>query len=409
MGSRHIAPDQVLLSQIFPDQPQASTSIILQNWDKCVFKASFPDAPESCRPRVVRLEVIRQDDEATQFNVVSAMQKIAADALHDLVPATSEIGIASNGEGRRLRFCVTDFVDGVTLEEVWDQMDGGNQQSVVAALVEALRKLHSMRLSDDRVRDVLRQGMDEPDVEAFQEAVMGGPSTGFLRDGPALLRAVARRLELKKPFHTTTPIPGSDGGLVLRSHFDELGSVELQNTTVMEQWGREAVFCHNDLTPRNIILRPRSAAADGTRAPDYELAAIIDWELSGFYPASYELGLQDTYLSGANRLVSFYLLLKRQMADLVPVSAAQVALLRAMEVLSESRQRRLAEGSNIPAHIRERFMQRLQLRRHEDPYIGWVPKNQGAAPPEFSRADAQRLEDDIVAEMVARRQSKVAR
>ncbi|GJD03134.1 hypothetical protein ColKHC_11959 [Colletotrichum higginsianum] len=165
----------------------------------------------------------------------------------------------------------------------------------------------------------------------------------------------------------------------------------------MEQWGREAVFCHNDLTPRNIILRPRNAD-DGTRAPDYELSAIIDWELFGFYPASYELSLQDTYLSGGNHG-----------GDLVPASVAQVSLLQAIGVLSESRQRRLAEGSNIPAHIRERFMQRLHLRRHEDPYIGWVPKNQGAAPPEFSRADAQRLEDDVVAEMVAQGQSKVAR
>ncbi|TID06534.1 hypothetical protein CH35J_001566 [Colletotrichum higginsianum] len=382
MDSRNIAPDQVLLNHIFPDQPQASSSIILQNWDKCVFKASFPDSPEPCRPRVVRLEVIRQDEKATQFNIVSAMQQIAADAIHDLVPATFQIGVASNGEGRRLRFCVMDFAEGVTLEEVWDQMNCENQQSVVAALVEALRKLHSIRLSDDRVRDILRREMDEPDVEAFQEAVMGGPSTGFLHDGLALLRAITRRLELKKPFHTTTPIPGSDGGgIVLRSHFDELGSVELQSAT-MEQWGREAVFCHNDLTPRNIILRPRNAD-DGTRAPDYELSAITDWELFGFYPASYELSLQDTYLSGGNRL--------------------------AIGVLSESRQRRLAEGSNIPAHIRERFMQRLHLRRHEDPYIGWVPKNQGAAPPEFSRADAQRLEDDVVAEMVAQGQSKVAR
>ncbi|KAK6215709.1 hypothetical protein QIS74_08728 [Colletotrichum tabaci] len=408
MDSRNIAPDQVLLNHIFPDQPQASSSIILQNWDKCVFKASFPDSPEPCRPRVVRLEVIRQDEKATQFNIVSAMQQIAADAIHDLVPATFQIGVASNGEGRRLRFCVMDFAEGVTLEEVWDQMNSENQQSVVAALVEALRKLHSIRLSDDRVRDILRRELDETDVEAFQEAVMGGPSTGFLHDGLALLHAITRRLELKKPFHTTTPIPGSDGGgIVLQSHFDELGSVELQSTTI-EQWGREAVFCHNDLTPRNIILRPRNAD-DGTRAPDYELSAIIDWELSGFYPASYELSLQDTYLSGGNRLVSFYMLLKRQMGDLVPASAAQVSLLQAMEVLSESRQRRLTEGSNIPAHIRERFMQRLQLRRHEDPYIGWVPKNQGAAPPEFSRADAQRLEDDVVAEMVARRQSKAAR
>ncbi|KAK1990902.1 hypothetical protein LX36DRAFT_591661 [Colletotrichum falcatum] len=404
MDSRNIAPDQVLLRHLFPGQPRVSTSVVLQNWDKCVFKASFPDSPEPRRPCMVRLEVVPADEGAAQFATVSAMQQIASAAIGDLVPDTLQTGVADSAQGRRLQFCVMEFVEGDTLEEAWEQMSSGSRRSVVAALAEALGKLHSVRISDARVRALLRELPGGPERDSFQGAVMGGPSTGFLRDGPALLGAVAKRLELKRPFCTTTPSTTS-GDVVVQSHYQDLGSVKLEKSS-MERWGQEAVLCHNDLTPRNIIVRPRGSGDGGA---DYQLSALIDWELSGFYPASYELGLQDSYLGGANRLVSFYSLLKRRMRDLVPPSPPQVSLLRAMEVLFESRQRRLLEGSNIPAHIRQRFMQRLQLRRDEDPYLGWVARDQGAAQLAFSRADAQGLEDEVVAEMVARRKAKAAR
>lgn len=398
MDPRDIAPDGVLLEEIFPGQPQVSTSIILQNWEKCVFKASFPDSSEPSSQRIVRLEVLNEDEKATRFPIVSAMQQIAAGALHDLVPNTFETGVANNTQGKRFQFCVIEFVEGYTLEEVWEEMDSENQRSVVAALVGALRKLHSIRISDDRVQSVLRQVLDGSEQEAFKKAVMGGPSTGFLNDGPTLLGAITKRWVLKRPFHTTTPIT-SHGDIVVESHYGELGSVTLEKSS-MEQWEHEAVLCHNDLTPRNIIVRPCNSP-DGRS--DYQLSAIIDWELSGFYPASYELSLQDTYLSAGNRLISFYLLLKRQMKDLVPSSSSQLSLLKVVEILFESRLRCLAEGSNIPANIRQRFMQRLQLCRDKDPYIGWVPRDQGAAQLSFSRADAQSLEDDVVAEIIAAR------
>ncbi len=125
------------------------------------------------------------------------------------------------------------------------------------------------------------------------------------------------------------------------------------------------MFCHNDLTPRNLILKTSEGPDGNTR---YKLAALIDWELAGFYPPSYELSLQDTYLSAGNRHASFYLLLKERMKDLVPPSPSQVALLQAMELMFESQQRKLSEGTKIPANIRKRFMIRLHLIRDKSPY-----------------------------------------
>jgi hypothetical protein len=128
--------------------------------------------------------------------------------------------------------------------------------------------------------------------------------------------------------------------------------------------------------------------------------------MAGFYPPSYQLSLQDTYLGIGNRYFSFYSLLKQRMRDVTPRLPSQVVLLRAMELIFESQQRRLLEGTNIPAHIRKRFQELLRLSRDESPYVGWKRDTDGESLPEFSRADVQKLEDEVVADIVGRRQGK---
>ena len=98
-----------------------------------------------------------------------------------------------------------------------------------------------------------------------------------------------------------------------------------------------------------------------SRGEKCRLAGIIDWELAGLYPAAYELSLQDTYLSSANQHVSFYLLLKEHLGRIVPRIPKQIILVRAMELVFESQQKVLSEGTNIPAHIRKRFLKEQGL------------------------------------------------
>ncbi|KAJ0326226.1 hypothetical protein COL5a_007050 [Colletotrichum fioriniae] len=424
MDPRDLAPDDVLLNHIFPNQPHVSIdTIFVQTWDKCVFKASFTDAckPDTSKPPssyLVRLEVAFGDEEAIRFATVSAMQQIASFAIHKLIPKTYETDVANNAQDKRVYFSLTEFVEGETLEDVWEQMSHENQRSVVTDLVEALRKLHSFRIRDflDRIQyffgqNVLLRDPGTPGEHILGGAeVMGGPSTGFFapKDGPSLLCAIANRWELSgRPFHTMTTTDAGD--IIIQSEYQDFASVKVEKSS-MEEWYREAVLCHNDLTPSNIIVsRPRESASASTSlhgASDYKLSAIIDWELSGFYPASYELSLQDTYLGRGYRLNSFYSLLKSQMKDIVPRSPSQVSLLQAMGLIFESSQRRLVEGVNVGALVREGFMQRLQLRRDEDPYLGWVPKDEEAAQLVLSPADYQGLEDDAFAKMKAARQTK---
>lgn len=329
------------------------------------------------------------------------MQEIAATCIPLLVPETLQVGSAANDQGREFQFCIMEFIEGVTLEDVWGQMTSEDRESVIAAIAEALSKLYSVRLSDTKVQTILGRALGEGSEEILKKATVGGPSTGFLNDGPSLLSSIEQRFKLQRPFYTVQPIAESKG-LVIKSDFEDIGSTTVGDPD-MEQWPKEAVFCHNDLTPRNLILQSTGSAARVTR---YKLTAIIDWELAGFYPASYQLSLQDTYLSGSNRHLSFYLLLKKRMEDITPPSPSQVTLLRAMELIFESQQRRLSEGTNIPAHIRKKSREVLELGRDKDPYVGWKCATEAGSPPEFSRDDAQRLEDNVVAEMVRRKQAK---
>ncbi|KAK4040968.1 hypothetical protein C8A01DRAFT_45794 [Parachaetomium inaequale] len=309
MADRDVALDECLLTHIFASNQPSSVSVILRNWDKC----------------------------------------------------TLQVGSAANEQGREFQFSMMELVEGITLEEVWDHMTGENRASVATAVAEAISKMYSVRLSDAKVQSILRRALGERSEEVLEKAVLGGPSTGFLNDGPSLLSA------------TIHPIP-EPKGLVIQSEFEDLGSTTVSDSD-MEHWPKEAVFCHNDLTPRNLMLQPTGSAGGIT---SYKLAAIIDWELAGFYPPSYQLSLQDTYLSGGNRHLSFYLLLKERLKDITPPS---------------------------PSHLR-RFGEMLGLSRDEDPYVGWKCEAGAASPPEFSREDAQRLEDDVVAEMIRRRQAK---
>ena len=54
-------------------------------------------------------------------------------------------------------------------------------------------------------------------------------------------------------------------------------------------------------------------------------------------------------------------------------------------------------------------MENSKLARDNDSYVGWTRSPQDGPFPEYSSAAIQKLEDDVVEEMVARRKSKANR
>jgi serine/threonine protein kinase len=363
MTDRVVNPDYTLLKQIFPNPP-VTHDIFLQSSYKCVFKAKFAGFS-----RVVRLEA--ENENLRSFTTVATMQKIGRTIIPNLVPKTFDIGTAKDAQGRMFHFSVNEFVPGDVLDDVWQRMSAKEQSSVVAELAEALEKLHSVRLSDKWVKDILNWKLRNEVKKNFEHPnAFGGPHTGFVNDGLALLESIVKpksTVEPENSFCTLQPIVNSPD-IGIQSKFRELGSIIVNNSD-MDKWPGEAVLCHNDLNPNNLILQ-RRACSDGKS--EYKLAGIIDWEFAGFYPASYELSKQDAYLGCTNRQLSFYLLLKERMKAIVPRSSSQIALLQAMELIFESKQRMLADAFDIVALIRNRFMGMAKLTRDNDPYVGWT-------------------------------------
>lgn len=403
MADRNVNPDECLLRHIFNTNQPKSISIFIQNWDKCVFKAEFPKGLENHHTTsVVRLE--SKNEEPKNFTMIAAMQQIAATVIPDLVPKTLQVGKVANAQGRMFHFSVVEVVEGDLLEDVWQLLSADEQGNVVVELIEALRKLQSVRISDAVAQEILRKMLreDDEEIQPFLDTpdLFGGPHTGFLNYGHALIYSIMERRKLKKTFCTMESV-GDSHDVRIQSSFDGMGSIVINNSDI-GKWAGESVLCHNDLTPRTLILQSR-ASADGKS--NYKLAGIIDWELAGFYPPSYELSLQDTYL-GVDQHVSFYLLLKDHIKIIVPRSSSQIVLLQAMELIYESQRRLMSNGNNISSQIRKRLMENSKLTRDNDPYAGWIRSSQDGPLSEYSSADFQKLVDDLVEAMIARRKAK---
>lgn len=148
-------------------------------------------------------------------------------------------------------------------------------------------------MAEETARKMVREDDGGPDVFWGCLAFFGGPHTGPLNNGHTLLYSILEKRKVRKPFCTMEPVGGED-----QVQFRRHGSMVINNAD-SGKWAGESVLWHNDLTPRNLILQSH-ISADGRS--NYKLAGIIDWELAGFYPPSYELSLQDTMVGGISNV-----------------------------------------------------------------------------------------------------------
>jgi hypothetical protein len=97
-------------------------------------------------------------------------------------------------------FSVIELVEGDLLDDVWHRISAEDQGSIVAELVEALEKIHSVRPCEKGVKEILWKTLEEGEqvLKNFDAGVFGDPHTGFLNDGPALLGSIMKRRKLKK-------------------------------------------------------------------------------------------------------------------------------------------------------------------------------------------------------------------
>jgi hypothetical protein len=229
MADRDVNPDDYLLQHIFKTEQPTSTSTLLQNWDKCIFRASFSDSCLSC---VVRLEA--EDTGSETFTSVAAMQKIVRTIIPELVPQTYKVGQVENAEGRSFQFSMIELVEGVLLEDVWEKMVEDDKTSVVTEITSALSKLQSVRISDAENQKVfcsMLHGEDQVLERLQRPGVFGGPATRVLNNGMALLNAIIEQQKVKKSFCTLTTLEDLQITRVV-SNYKDLGSVVIDKSDI---------------------------------------------------------------------------------------------------------------------------------------------------------------------------------
>ena len=148
------------------------------------------------------------------------------------------------GDGRGV--VLMEYIEGETLDKVWPRYDSTQRRAVLEQLQQYLAELRGIK-SD------------------FISNVDGGPccdqffTNEDLRRGP---------YTTEKAFHEGLVDALQERGKTAWFH--------MVSRFVKSLDGHETVLTHNDMAPRNIIVR------------DGKVAAIIDWELCGYYPDYWE-------------------------------------------------------------------------------------------------------------------------
>ncbi|OQD77293.1 hypothetical protein PENDEC_c003G03631 [Penicillium decumbens] len=148
-----------------------------------------------------------------------------------------------------VNYIVTDYLTGtVPLEDTWNTLDETNQLELVDSVVRAVDELQ--KLGD--VKDVCEHLTATPYVSNDKETpiAIGGPGIGYFLGIKNFLEGILQK-------HGRPPgckLLGIDGGLSIQSEYDDIGQIDLSHSDLDELQHR-VVFCHNDLEPRNILVR----------------------------------------------------------------------------------------------------------------------------------------------------------
>ncbi|KAL4914985.1 hypothetical protein BDW62DRAFT_204075 [Aspergillus aurantiobrunneus] len=183
-------------------------------------------------------------------------------------------------------------------------------------VVTAVRRLQSINILDGKVQELLRSRRQSASAPHKSVILLGSPRTGYSFTGMGLVRAL---VEAQNTFHSTTKIRISeteDGGLDFSSQFADIHPVSISQDAFLSLQ-KSLVLCHNDLEPRNILVR---ADGEHTRGQPtvYKAVAIIDWELAGFHPFAYEFFYKDLVLGSSNLYFQWYRAFKDMTAVLFP-------------------------------------------------------------------------------------------
>ncbi|KAK8121499.1 hypothetical protein PG999_005619 [Apiospora kogelbergensis] len=373
---QNLTPDESVLSSIFPEVTglgPTSYHIISNTRNTCTFSIHHKTKLSYPKDILIRLET-------SSLAQIAAIQSLAFAQLPDLVPPVLDVGTAISADGKKVSYYVTPYLsDTILLEDVWDTLDKANQEELMDSVVHAVEKLQELDLSK------VKPGLALKDVYPQSgEIRVGNPRIGFFTSIEQFLRRVLQA--------ETVPcrISEIDDGIVLESD-EEIGRVELSRKD-LDNLLNEVVFCHNDLEARNILAKQTEG-----KNSHFRLAAIIDWEMAGFYPFAYEYSLKDTALGLSNQSFSWYSLFKQRTYRLLPHVECNMKLIKALGLIDESKKRSIP--NNVGVRFQAKWRDREQIERSSKFYGGWVRKPDVAGHRPFTKDDQKVLEIEILQEL----------
>ncbi|KAI4623000.1 uncharacterized protein J4E87_006093 [Alternaria ethzedia] len=358
MDNRLLLPDVTVISTIFPDSQPTSIDILANSFTNCTFKAEFENSPAV---------IVRIDASIGSLAIVSAIQEAARVQIPTYVPEQLAFGEAVTGDKKNVDYTVTEFVtDTVTLESAWPSLDLAQKSFLVDDLVNAMDAIQDVREPRKLARCLIPDTSPVNVVQAFE---FGSARIGFAKDIREFLTLFVAKHQ--DPNCATSSIEVSlDGdGVIIKSALPALGEIHLSEQD-LKTLNENVVFSHNDLEPRNLLVR-RWQAQDGLL---YELAAIIDWEMAGFFPSAFETAIKDISLGNCNQHLDFYLMFKKKTRQLILGGEASEKLVKAVHLIAESSAR---QNTGISAEIRRRWIVRENLELRDDALEGWIPKTVG--------------------------------
>ncbi|KAK7682219.1 hypothetical protein QCA50_014806 [Cerrena zonata] len=178
--------------------------------------------------------------------------------------------VYASAEGYGRRYLLMQAIEGDCLEDVWKDLDDAQKDSIVESLRSYISQLRALPPPYGRKVCAL-----------YGEGVRDGRITSSGPVGPFLDEASFNDylVDAAEIFMDETTLPG------IRARMRE---------------DHRIVFTHGDLAPRNIMVK------------DGKVAAIIDWEQSGWYPEHWEMvkamwnPMDRKDLSWNNRIIAMF-------------------------------------------------------------------------------------------------------
>ncbi|KAJ9654134.1 hypothetical protein H2201_009042, partial [Coniosporium apollinis] len=169
-----LAPDKVLLAQIFPDNLPSSIKILAQTPETCTFIATFEDA--NTTTHVTSKVVVRLETPRDRLRVATALQAIAVLVIPNLIPEVYRCGRAIAGGEAGLDFSVTEFVTNVvTLESILHGLSEDQEAGLMSELVMAIRRIQGLDLDSTHIRAILAA---TPLLRSTEQGDNSGARTG---------------------------------------------------------------------------------------------------------------------------------------------------------------------------------------------------------------------------------------